>query len=80
MPDFKVELKEQIKLRQNQWDAGEYPHPESVFRASMESDNALLAMLLRADNTTVAKKRQVAVPLETCRMDSVVMKTKRKTK
>jgi len=80
MPDLKTELQDQIKIRQNQWDAGEYPHPESVFHASMESDNALLSMLLRQGNTTVVFKRQVAVPPGTCRMDSVVTKTKRKTK
>jgi len=79
MPDLKTELQDQIKIRQNQWDAGEYPHPESVFHASMESDNALLSMLLRSNNETVAKKRQVAVSAETCTMDSMV-KTKRKPK
>jgi len=79
MSNLQKEIEDQIIKRQKEWDAGEYPHPESVFKGSMESDRNLLSIVLRSNNETVAKKRQVAVSAETCTMDSMV-KTKRKPK
>ena len=71
-------MRKQLKERQRQWDSGVYPHSESVFNASMESDSKLLSIVLRGNNETVAPVQQVDKPKDPSTIDSVVEKTARK--
>jgi hypothetical protein len=75
---FAIELRKQLKDRQRQWDSGVYPHSESVFNASMESDSKLLSIVLRGNNETVASVQQVDTSRNQRIIDSVVEKTARK--
>jgi hypothetical protein len=75
---FAIELRKQLKDRQRQWDSGVYPHSESVFKTSMESDSNLLATVLRGNNETVAPVQHVDTSQDQCIIDSVVEKTARK--
>ena len=59
MTSLQKELEDQLIKRQRQWDAGEYPHSESVFNGSMESDRSLLAIVSRANNESVAPKQRL---------------------
>jgi predicted GH43/DUF377 family glycosyl hydrolase len=59
MTNFQKEIEQQIITRQKQWDAGEYPHSESVFNASMKADKDLLKLVLRANNGIVAPKQRL---------------------
>ena len=73
-----IELRKQLKDRQNAWDSGVYPHSVSVFNASMESDSKLLSIVLRGNNETVAPVQQVDTSKDQRIIDSVVEKTARK--
>lgn len=59
MTSLQKELEDQLVKRQKEWDAGEYKHSESIFNNSMDSDRKLLAMVLQANNGTVAPKQRL---------------------